>query len=202
MPLPDTVRVKLSSEAAEYVSITPVVVREMPLRELIEQMLGVTGKDESRIQDLLLRGALVSGASRFRWTGWQTDRESLRALLDTFPDPDPARLFASARCVRAVLRGAQFPIGIPRGIGSHRKLVARLLRRPSFWDHLMQIASIGQPRYLDYSYRERADVFQLSLSVPQLQRLRETARLMGYSVLETQVRTAPFDTLELYTTRE
>ena len=39
MSLPDTVRVKLSSEAAEYVSITPVVVREMPVRELIEQLL-------------------------------------------------------------------------------------------------------------------------------------------------------------------
>jgi len=201
MSLPDTVRVKLSSEAAEYVSITPVVVREMPLRELIEQMLGVTGKDESRIQDLLLRGALVSGASRFRWTGWQTDSESIRALLATFPDPDPARPFAPALCMRAVLRGSQYPVGIPHAIGSRQKLVARLLRRPTFWDHLMQIACSGEPRYLDYSYRERADVYQLSLSVPQLQRLREAARLMGYSVLETQIRTAPVDSLELYTAR-
>ena len=201
MPLPDTVRVKLSSEAAEYISITPVVVREMPVRELIEQMLGVTGKDESRIQDLLLRGALVSGASRFRWTGWQADPQSLRALLDTFPDPDPARPFAPALSVRAVLRGAQFPIGIPRGIGSRNRLMARLLRRPSFWDHLIEIARDGEPRYLDYSYRERADVYQFSLSVPQLQSVRAAAKLMIYSVLETQIRTAPFDTLELYTAR-
>ena len=70
MPLLDTIRVKLSSEAAEYVSITPVVVQEMPVRDLVEHMLGITGKDEARVRDLLLRGTLVSGASRFRWTGW------------------------------------------------------------------------------------------------------------------------------------
>jgi len=64
MALPPIVRVKLSSEAAESISITPVVVREMPVRELVEYMLGVTGKDEARIRELLLRGSLVSGASR------------------------------------------------------------------------------------------------------------------------------------------
>ena len=48
MALPDRIRVKLSSEAAEGISITPVVAREMPLRELVEYMLGVTGKDAAR----------------------------------------------------------------------------------------------------------------------------------------------------------
>ena len=62
MSLPETVRVKLSSEAADYVSLTPVVVQELPLRELVEHMLGITGKDEARVRDLLLRGTLVSGA--------------------------------------------------------------------------------------------------------------------------------------------
>ena len=79
MSLPPTVRVKLSSEAAESISITPVVVQEMPVRELVEYMMGVTGKDEARIAELLLRGSLVSGASRFRWVGWEAAREDLRA---------------------------------------------------------------------------------------------------------------------------
>src|ERR1700692_2849846 len=61
MPLPTTVRVKLSSEVAESISITPVVLRDIPIRELIEHMIGITGKDESRLHDLLLRGTLVSG---------------------------------------------------------------------------------------------------------------------------------------------
>ena len=89
MALPATVRVKLSSEAAESISITPVVVQEMPVRELVEYMLGVTGKDEARIRELLLRGSLVSGASRFRWAGWEADLQNLRELLATFPGSRP-----------------------------------------------------------------------------------------------------------------
>ena len=73
MALPQTVRVKLSSEVAEAISITPVVLQELPVRELVEHLLGIAGKDESRIREILLRGTLVSGASRFRWAGWDAD---------------------------------------------------------------------------------------------------------------------------------
>ena len=112
MPLPDTIRVKLSSEAAEYVSITPVVVQEMPVRDLVEHMLGITGKDEARVRDLLLRGTLVSGASRFRWTGLEAQPESIRTMLASFPDADPSRPLDAAQCMRVVLRGPRQPIGI------------------------------------------------------------------------------------------
>ena len=78
MALPQTVRVKLSSEVAEAISITPVVLQELPVRELVEHLLGIAGKDESRIREILRRGTLVSGASRFRWAGWEADLESLR----------------------------------------------------------------------------------------------------------------------------
>src|SRR5437868_13724826 len=107
MALPDRIRVKLSSEAAEGISITPVVAREMPLRELVEYMLGITGKDEARVRELLLRGTLVSGASRFRWSGWEAEAPAIAELLRTFPAPEPERPFASARCVRAILRGGR-----------------------------------------------------------------------------------------------
>src|ERR1039458_1467365 len=85
MALPPTVRVKLSSEAAESISLTAVVVQDMPLRELVEYMLGAIGKDEARLRQLLLRGSLVSGASRFRWTGWDAPLDDLRQLLATRP---------------------------------------------------------------------------------------------------------------------
>src|SRR5208283_2199016 len=107
MAIPGTVRVKLSSEVAESISLTPVVLREMPVRELMEHLLAVTGKDEPRICEILLRGALVSGASRFRWAGWDADVDGLRELLAGFPDPDPARPFVAARCIRVVLKGRQ-----------------------------------------------------------------------------------------------
>src|SRR5947208_4000354 len=123
MALPDRIHVKLSSEAAESISITPVIVREMPLRELVEYMLGVTGKDEPRIRELLLRGTLVSGASRFRWAGWEPDLDSLRELLATFPDADPERPFAAGRCVRAILRGGRQPVEIPREAVARKSLL-------------------------------------------------------------------------------
>ncbi len=78
MALPQTIRVKLSSEAAEAISLTPVVVQEMPMRELVEHMLGVAGQGRGAHPRMLLRGTLVSGASRFRWAGWEPDAESLR----------------------------------------------------------------------------------------------------------------------------
>ena len=141
MALPPTVRVKLSSEAAESISLTPVVVQEMPVRELVEHMLGVTGKDEARIRELLLRGTLVSGASRFRWTGWDVDLQNLRELLATFPDPDPSRRFAAAHCMRAILRGGRQPIEISREAGARKGL----FQRKSFWDVLMKVIAGGAP---------------------------------------------------------
>ena len=110
MALPQRVRVKLSSEAAGAISITPVVVQELPLRELVEHMLGAAGKDEARIAEMLRRGTLVVGASRFRWEGWEAEPEGLRELLATFrmptprvPSPPPA---ACARCCAAGARGS------------------------------------------------------------------------------------------------
>jgi len=202
MPLPDTIRVKLSSEAAEYISLTPVVVQEMPVRELVEHMLAIAGKDESRIRDLLLRGALVSGASRFRWTGIEADAGSLRALLATFPDPDPSRQFAPSRCVRAVLRGPRQPIGIPREIGQRRGLGDRIFRRASFWDRLMEIVASGGPSYNGYSYGDRADIFQVALDGAYAQRLRDASHLVRYTALEAQIRNTPIDSIELYVVRE
>jgi hypothetical protein len=201
MPLPDTIRVKLSSEAAGYVSITPVVVQEMPLRDLVEHMLGITGKDEARVRDLLLRGTLVSGASRFRWTGWEAETESVRSLLASFPDADPTRPFDAGHCIRVVLRGTRQPVGIPRDIGANRGFMARIMRRKTFWDLLMEIAAAGKPYYSDYCYRDRADVYRLALGAPEAQRVHEGARLVPYTALQGQLRNVPIDSAEFYVVR-
>jgi hypothetical protein len=171
------------------------------MRELVEHMLGITGKDEARVRDLLLRGTLVSGATRFRWTGMETDPASVRALLGTFPDPEPARPFAAGRCVRVVLRTPRHPIGIPREIGESQGILRRLLRRPSFWNLLMDVAAGGEPRYSEYSYRDRADIYQLALDGPQAQRVREGAHLVRYTALETQIRNAPIESAEFCVVR-
>ena len=114
MALPQTIRVKLSSEAAESISLTPVVVQELAVRELMEHMLGVTGKDEARIRELLLRGTLVSGGVAIPMGGMGRGlRKACATLLATFPDPDPARgvrrrAIACARCCAADGRPSRF----------------------------------------------------------------------------------------------
>ncbi len=197
MPLPSSVRVKLSSEVAETISITPVVVREIPMRELIEHMLGITGKDEPRLHELLLRGTLVSGASRFRWAGWDADPDAIRELLASFPDPDPRRQFSAEQCVRAALRGHGRRIEIPREVGQRKPL----FRRASFWDTLMGVAASSEIRYVDYSYRERADRYSAAISLPALERLRASAGLVKYTTLQQQIRQTDVEAVDLSVTR-
>jgi len=193
MALPQTIRVKLSSEAAEAISLTPVVVQELATRELIEHMLGITGKDEARIRELLKRGTLVSGATRFRWAGWETDAEGVQEVLGTFPDADPSRKFDASRCVRAILRGRQ-ALEIPREAGSRKGL----FQRTSFWDLLMEVAGAAASTYGGYSYRDRADRFLRELAVAEVERIRAGSEAVRFSTLRDQVRAGAFGQMELY----
>ncbi len=197
MSLPATVKVKLSSEAAEGISITRVVVQDLPLRDLIEHMLGITGKDEARICELLLRGTLVSGASRFRWTGWEADPAAIRDLLATFPDSDPDRPFAPERCFRAILRGGRQAIDVPREAGARKPL----LRKTSFWDLLMEIAGQGEVRYLHYSYKDRADCYRLELSLAAAEKLRAAGEIVRYTTLRDQISSAGLVSADFYAER-
>ncbi len=197
MALPQSVRVKLSSEAAGGITITPVVLQELPVRELVEHLLAVAGKDEARIRDLLLRGSVVSGASRFRWAGWETDAESLRELLSTFPDPDPTLAFARERCLRAVLRGPRQPVDIRREAAARKTL----FQRETFWDILMSVVAEGPVVYLDYSYRERADRFSRQFTAAETERLRSARGSIGFSTLRDQVASVIFTHAELHAAR-
>jgi hypothetical protein len=197
MPLPPAIRVKLSSEEAGAIAITPVVVQEIPVRELIEHALGFAGKDEARIGQILLRGTLVTGASRFRWEGFRTDAEDLRAALAAFPDPDPALPFAPGRCLRAVLRGGRQAIEIPRETAARKRLFAPA----AFWDALMEAVAAGAA-YADYSYRHRADRYTHAFSAAEIERLRAAAGSLKYNTLRDQIRTVAFTTAELHASRE
>lgn len=197
MPLPDKITVKLSSEAAETASITPVVVQEMALAELVELMLGLAGKDAARIHELLLRGTLVSGASRFRWPGWDAGRADIEELLARFPDPDPARPFDAGHCILVTLAGAGKQIPLPMEVAGRR----RLLARRSFWDLLIEVAASEPPAYLDYSYKERADRYRRTLSREAAARLRSEADLLAYSTLAEQVRAWALEAADFYVRR-
>lgn len=177
--------------------MTPVVVQEMPLRDIVELMLAVTGKDAARISELLRRGSLVSGASRFRWASLDAEREAIEQLLKAFPDADPGRVFTPEECVRVVLRGTGVRIDIPLEAAEKRGL----LQKRSFRDALMETAARSVPIYVDYSYKERADRYHLRLSSDAAAHLREEASLLRYPALTAQIRHSAFDLIELYTRR-
>ncbi len=196
--LPQKIRVKLSSEAAGAISLTPVVSRELAIAELLEEVLAVTGKDESRIREILQRGTLVSGASRFRWQGWEADAESLRQALAAFPDPDPARPFSPAQCVQAVLRGGRQAVELPREAAARHGL----FRRTAFCDVLIQLLAARPPHYSGYSYRHRADRYRRELAVAERGQLRSAAALLRYGSLRRRIETGAFTEVELTVPRQ
>ena len=197
MPLPPTVRVKLSSEAAGSISLTPVVVEDLAMRELVEHILGVIGKDEERILQTLARGTLVAGGSRFRWQGWEAEREALRAILATFPDAEPLRAFAATACVRVWLRDGRQALEVPREAGSRKGL----FRRESFWDELMRVAAESAPRYAGYSYRDRCDRYVKELMREEAERIRVAAEQVTFSTLREKISGRGWTQMELHAER-
>jgi hypothetical protein len=197
MGLPATIRVKLSSEEAGAIAMTPVVVREMPLGELVALMLDLAGKDAARVRELLLRGTLVSGASRYRWAGWQADLGDLVELLASLPGPDPARPFVPDRCVQVWMQGVALRAGVPPSALTRK----RLLRRRSFWDVLMEAVAGGGLEYAGYSYKERADRFRLKVTDELSRRIRENAGLLCYTTLENQIRLGRLESVEFLVER-
>lgn len=197
MDLPATVRVKLSSEEAGTIAITPVVIQEMTVGDLLEYVLAATGgKQLERIGETLKRGTLVSGASRLRWEGFDAEIETLSALLNQFPDPDPARPFRTEGCRGIVFLGPAARIEISREAAAKR----RFLRRRSFWDAVVEQAS--GVAYESYSYRERADIYEARLTPAQAASLRGEAKLLSYPSLARQLATSSFDRLRLAVSRE
>lgn len=192
LKLPAVIRVRISSEAAEGIGITPVVAKDMPMTELIGEILGITGKDAPRVCEVLWRGSFVAGSSRFRWASVDCELEDVAEYLKGFPDPDPSRVFDPIRCHLVAFRSGARSIVIERQAGQKK----RLLKRRSFWDALMEIAT---PVYKDYSYREQADMYRWH--VDSQERLGEAAKLLTWSSYEAQLRAGSYDTADFFCRR-
>ena len=197
MSLPDIVATKISSEAAGYVSITPVSQKEMPLAELVEQILGVTGKDSRRIREILARGSFVAGSARYRWQPIDAPEAELRSLLEGFPDPEPDRAFEPSKCQSVTLKGRRGAVELTRGMASER----RWLRKQSFWELLIPALEACSPNCLRYSYSDRADVYEALLSIETVSRLQAHARLLKYSGLARQLESLEAETAEIVVER-
>ena len=188
-------KVRISSDAAGAISLTPVIVREMTLAELMDYVVGVCGKEGLRIHDVLARGTLVSGASRFRWEGFEVTPAQLTAELSRFPEPDPSRPFTPERCALAILRGGSHQLPVARDAASKR----RLFRRSSLWEHLLALGASAA--YVGYSYREKADHYRAHVSAAAQSNLREATQLLAYSTLARQLDAIAIESVDLYVPR-
>jgi hypothetical protein len=193
--VPQVIRVRISSERAEAISMMPVVVQEMPAEDLLGHIIGLTGKNPARMSEILARGFVVSGASRLRWDGFEVLSSELDSLLALFPDPDPSRPFVPGACVQAVLHGGGNHVTVLRDVASKR----RFFRGRSFWDVLIGIA--GAATYFDYSYREKADVYRRELRFDDRSKLQDAASLLPFPTLATQVQSAGLDTADFFVKR-
>ena len=170
---PEKIRVKLVSEAAEYVSVTHVVQRDFTLHELVEVMLPVLGTDAGRIQQMIRVGTVSTGEYRYRWQGVEVAAEELNAILEAVPHAEPERPFEPERCFLVRFRRSLETLDLPRENAARKALFAR----QSFWEALLGLAS-GGVRYADYSHADKADRFTLALDAEGWQRLQALLPLL------------------------
>jgi hypothetical protein len=169
---PGKIRVKLVSEAAEYVTVTHVVQRDFTLAELVGLMLPVVGTDTVRIRQLMRVGTISTGEYRYRWDGIEVLPEDVSSILEAFPHAEPERAFDPERCFLARFRRKEETLELPREAANRKPLFAK----QSFWEGLLQLAA--RARYVDYSHADKADVFSLSLSADGWQLLRSLLPLL------------------------
>jgi hypothetical protein len=194
MPLPATIRVKISSEAAGYVSMTPVVVQEIRFADLLEYISAAAGSDPAAVASMLERGVVVSGASRFRWEGFAASQDELAALLATLPKDDPSRAFDAARCQRLTFVSQARRFNLSRTLATRNRLF-----RKSFWDTFFP--SLPAPSYVCYLHGERADLYRLTLMPPVAESLRQSAPLLADRGAARLLTSHPFSKVEFIVPR-
>lgn len=174
MPLPETIPVRYTEEEADNFSIRPVKRQTFRLRELVDMVLRVTGKDLPRVQQILRSGTLVYHFYRYWWQGFETGAAELSALLAEFPGDDPSRTFRPEDCAIVLIEGGtsgRKPVEIERQAAERKPLFAAR----SFWGCLVSLAQKSRPMYAGYSFDRRADLYQAELSAEQASSLRRDA---------------------------
>jgi hypothetical protein len=185
VPLPETIAVKYTEEEAEYLSMRPLVRQTFRAPELVDMIVQVAGKDPARVHQILRAGTVVFHSFRYWWQGFDPDQAALAEILVTYPDADPARPFRPADCTEVILESSGSPPRHSMRItkesaaksGPLQKITRALRHQPSFWQILMNFAEAAQPRprYREYSYTRRADLYSIALTPAQIARLAQDA---------------------------
>ena len=178
--------------------MSPVVRDVITTSELVGNILGLTGKDPTRIREILALGTFVNGPSRRRWKPFVTTEEELLGLLEKFPDIQPDRPFEAARCYLITIRGQRSNVRLPRETAN----VRRWLRKASYWDILLETLENAQLLYENYSYSEHADIYSFGLSLEIVNDLLSKTTLLKYSSLIEKLRYAEPTALAAFVKRE
>lgn len=164
--LPETIPVRFTEEEADYVSIRPVKKQIFRLRELVDMILCVAGRDATRVQQILRTGTIVFHFYRYWWQGIEADAAELGALLATFPENDPTRAFRPESCTTIVLESSvagRHPVEIERAAAQRKPLFAGR----SLWDGLLASTISQKVSYGRYSYERRGDIYRVDFSVEE-----------------------------------
>jgi hypothetical protein len=171
MPLSDLIPVRYAEDQAGYVSMRPVVKQTFRLSELTDMVVSAVGKDAARVQQIFRTGTVLYNGYHYWWDPLPAELPEIESLVASFPDDDPSRPYDPAKVTAILLEsggGAQRNfVELPRKDAQQKKLFARL----SPWDVLLQVAATGPPRYEEYSYARRADLFRLTLPFDRAQQL-------------------------------
>ncbi len=166
-------------------SIRPVMRMGLRPEQLLELILGVTGKNPERVEQILRSGSVAAGGFRYWWEAVEIGAGELEPRLAAFPDADPARAFEAARCTLVVAE----PAGSLKALAEFAAAAAsrrKAFRRRSFWDALLAVAKEQAPTYRSYSYARRGDLYALELPEDRRELLAEEARQFGVGDVKTQ----------------
>lgn len=201
MGAPKTIPVRLTEEVASFVDTRPVVRQTFSLHELVDMILATTGKNPTRIADILRSGTCTYNTYRYWWECFGLDEPALAAVLAEFPDADPARAFRPEACTWIMLTSGEEPIAhrltLERASVSRR----RWFRRQSFWDVVLRLAEAKSPVYGGYSYYHRGDLYDCSLDARDLARLDFEAARLARRPLRQQLARAAWERMQLFCPR-
>ena len=186
MPLPETIAVKYTEEEAEYLSMRPLVRQTFRAPELVDMIVQVAGKDSTRVQQILRAGTIVFHSFRYWWPPFDPDSAALAEILAKYPDADPTRPFRPTDCTEVILESSGSPPrhslrirkeSAAKATNPLQKIARALGNKPTFWQRLMNFAEEARlhPRYREYSYTRRADLYSIALTPAQIARLAQEA---------------------------
>lgn len=177
------VRVRVSSEDAGAISLSPVQHRETPLVELVTWIVSVTGKDAPRIEEILKRGSFVLGLSRMRWEA-ATDAACLSEILDMLPGDWPERPLDAGKIREVVISAGVRNVVIPGDVARAK----RWFRTESFLGRWLSSGVLPRPLYERYDYREQADRFRAPIPANAMAAYREAVDLLPSGALRGALR--------------